>query len=99
MSIERSTASEATGSPTSRLWSRASRASATSSGVPGASSSGGSFAACENRPREVVERVLRAGLAQDYETVLGLMAPDGHLEWPYRPPGVPARLEARASLP
>ncbi|NUO97772.1 MAG: SnoaL-like domain-containing protein [Nonomuraea sp.] len=46
-------------------------------------------------PRQVVERVLQAGLAQDYETVIDLMAPDGHIEWPYRPAGVPARLEGR----
>jgi ketosteroid isomerase-like protein len=45
-----------------------------------------------------VERVLRAGLAQDYDTVIGLMAPDGYIEWPYRPAGVPARLQGREEI-
>jgi hypothetical protein len=25
-------------------------------------------------------------------------APDGYIEWPYRPPGVPARLRGRAEI-
>jgi ketosteroid isomerase-like protein len=48
--------------------------------------------------REVVERMLRAGRELDIETVVGLMAPDGHIEWPYRPPGVPMRLQGRAEI-
>jgi ketosteroid isomerase-like protein len=48
--------------------------------------------------REIVEEVLRAGLALDIETVVGLMAPDGYIEWPYRPPGVPARLQDRTEI-
>jgi len=27
-----------------------------------------------------------------------LMAPDGYIEWPYRPPGVPARLQGRTQI-
>ena len=48
--------------------------------------------------REIVERMLRAGREQDVETVVGLMAPDGYIEWPYRPPGLPARLQGRAEI-
>ncbi|MEW9528914.1 nuclear transport factor 2 family protein [Microbispora sp. NPDC049125] len=48
--------------------------------------------------REVVERMLQAGREMDVETFVGLMAPDGYLEWPYRPPGVPARLQGRAVI-
>ena len=48
--------------------------------------------------REVVERMLQAGREMDVETVVGLMAPDGYVEWPYRPPGVPARLQGRAEI-
>lgn len=48
--------------------------------------------------REVVERILRAGREADIETMVGLMAPDGYIEWPYRPPGVPARLQGRAEI-
>jgi ketosteroid isomerase-like protein len=49
-------------------------------------------------PREIVERLLRAGRQLDIETVVGLMAPDGYIEWPYRPPGVPARLQGRTEI-
>ena len=45
--------------------------------------------------REVVERVLRAGREADTETFVSLLAPDGYIEWPYRPDGVPERLEGR----
>ncbi|MFI6128330.1 nuclear transport factor 2 family protein [Micromonospora sp. NPDC051141] len=48
--------------------------------------------------REVVERILRAGREQDVETFVGLMAPDGYLEWPFRPPGVPGRVQGRAAI-
>jgi ketosteroid isomerase-like protein len=27
-----------------------------------------------------------------------MMAPDGYLEWPFRPPGVPARLQGRTEI-
>jgi ketosteroid isomerase-like protein len=48
--------------------------------------------------REIVERMLRAGREQDVETFVGLMAPEGYIEWPYRPAGVPARLQGRAEI-
>jgi ketosteroid isomerase-like protein len=48
--------------------------------------------------REIVERLLRAGRERDVETFVSLMADDGYLEWPYRPPGAPARLQGRAAL-
>lgn len=48
--------------------------------------------------REIVERMLRAGREQDTETFVGLMAPEGYIEWPYRPAGVPARLQGHAEI-
>ncbi len=48
--------------------------------------------------REVVEQVLRAGLAMDTDTFVGLIAPDGRIEWPYHPAGVPDRLEGRERI-
>jgi ketosteroid isomerase-like protein len=48
--------------------------------------------------REIVERMLRAGRERDTETFVGLMAPEGYIEWPYRPAGVPARLQGRAEI-
>jgi ketosteroid isomerase-like protein len=48
--------------------------------------------------REIVGQVLRAGREMDVETFVGLMAPDAYVEWPYRPPGVPARLQGRAEI-
>ncbi|MFG3556216.1 nuclear transport factor 2 family protein [Micromonospora sp. NPDC047557] len=48
--------------------------------------------------RDVVERVLRASRDLDVETFVGLMAPDGYIEWPYRPPGVPAQVRGRAEI-
>ncbi|MEA5367363.1 nuclear transport factor 2 family protein [Amycolatopsis sp., V23-08] len=48
--------------------------------------------------REVAEQVLRAGLAMDTDTFVGLIAPDGYVEWPYRPAGVPDRLEGREQI-
>jgi ketosteroid isomerase-like protein len=48
--------------------------------------------------REIVEQVLRAGRELDFDTFAGLMAPDGYIEWPYRPVGVPARLQGRAEI-
>lgn len=48
--------------------------------------------------REIVEQVLRAGRELDVEAFVGLMAPDGYIEWPYRPPGSPARLQGRAEI-
>jgi ketosteroid isomerase-like protein len=48
--------------------------------------------------REIVGRLLRAGREMDAETFVGLMAPDGYIEWPYRPPGVPARVQGRTDI-
>jgi len=48
--------------------------------------------------REVVEKVLRAGRELDFETLLELMAPDGYIEWPYRPADVPGRLQGRSEI-
>jgi ketosteroid isomerase-like protein len=48
--------------------------------------------------REVVEQVLRAGREMDTETFVGLFAEDGYVEWPYRPAGVPGRVEGREQL-
>ncbi|SBT41391.1 nuclear transport factor 2 family protein [Micromonospora auratinigra] len=48
--------------------------------------------------REVVTELLRAGRDADIDTFVALMAPDGYLEWPYRPPGVPERIQGRAAI-
>jgi ketosteroid isomerase-like protein len=48
--------------------------------------------------REVVEELMRAGRDGDVDTFVRLMAPDGYLEWPFRPAGVPARLQGHAEI-
>ncbi|GAA0274944.1 nuclear transport factor 2 family protein [Cryptosporangium japonicum] len=48
--------------------------------------------------REVVEKMLQVGRELDIDAFVDLMAPDGHLEWPFRPPGAPARLRGRAEI-
>ncbi|MEU8209541.1 nuclear transport factor 2 family protein [Micromonospora sp. NPDC049044] len=48
--------------------------------------------------RAVVEEILRAGREADIEAFVALMAPDGYLEWPYHPPGVPGRLRGRPEI-
>lgn len=48
--------------------------------------------------REVVEQVLRAGREQDTETFVSLIDPDGYIEWPYRPAGIPGRVEGREQV-
>jgi ketosteroid isomerase-like protein len=48
--------------------------------------------------REVVEQVLRAGLAMDTDAFVNLFAVDGYVEWPFRPAGVPGRVEGREQL-
>jgi ketosteroid isomerase-like protein len=48
--------------------------------------------------RGTVEKVLAAGLDTDVDAIADLMAPDGYMEWPYRPAGVPARLQGRAEI-
>ena len=49
-------------------------------------------------PREVVERIHRLVLDGDVEGQADLFAPDGVLEWPFAPAGVPARLEGREAI-
>jgi hypothetical protein len=48
--------------------------------------------------RDVVEQVLRAGREMDTETFVSLIAPDGYIEWPYRPPGIPGRVAGREQI-
>jgi uncharacterized protein len=48
--------------------------------------------------REVVEQVLRASREMDTETFVGLIAPDGYVEWPYLPAGLPSRVEGREGI-
>ena len=48
--------------------------------------------------RETVGQMLQAGRNLDIDTFVALMAPDGYIEWPYRPPGVPARLQGRTEI-
>jgi ketosteroid isomerase-like protein len=48
--------------------------------------------------REIVERVLRASREMDTDTFVGLIAPDGYVEWPYQLPGLPGRLEGREQI-
>ncbi|MGA5305713.1 nuclear transport factor 2 family protein [Nucisporomicrobium flavum] len=48
--------------------------------------------------REVVTRILQASLDQDIDGFVALLAPDAHLEWPYRPPGAPAGLRGRTEI-
>ncbi len=49
-------------------------------------------------PREVVERIHRLVLDGDVEGQADLFAPDGVLEWPFAPAGVPTRLEGRQAI-
>lgn len=48
--------------------------------------------------REVVEQVLRVSREMDTEAFVSLFAPDGYVEWPYRPAGVPARVAGREQI-
>ena len=48
--------------------------------------------------REVLDQVLRASREQDTEAFVSLFAPDAYVEWPYRPAGVPGRVEGRDQL-
>jgi ketosteroid isomerase-like protein len=51
-----------------------------------------------SQARQVVERLLEVGLRQDMDAVVDLMAPDGTLEWPFRPAGIPDRLNGREEI-
>lgn len=46
-------------------------------------------------PREVVERVHRLTLDDDISAQADLYAPNGILEWPFAPLGVPRRMQGR----
>lgn len=48
--------------------------------------------------REVVEQLLRASREQDTEAFVNLFAADGYVEWPYRPEGIPDRVEGRDQI-
>lgn len=50
------------------------------------------------KSREIVEQILRASREQDTETFVNLFAPDGYIEWPYRPAGIPGRVEGRDQI-
>jgi uncharacterized protein len=49
-------------------------------------------------PRELVERVHRLAAAYDLRGQAELYAPDGVLEWPFAPTGVPHRIEGRERI-
>ncbi|WP_327036148.1 nuclear transport factor 2 family protein [Micromonospora ureilytica] len=48
--------------------------------------------------REVAEQILHASREQDTERFVNLLAPDCRIEWPYRPAGVPHRVEGRNQI-
>src|SRR5690348_15366872 len=48
--------------------------------------------------REIVEKLLRVGREVDIDGLVSLMAPDGYIEWPFRPAGVPAKLQGREEI-
>lgn len=48
--------------------------------------------------REIVEQILHAGLAGEADAMAALMAPDGWIEWPFRPDGAPAQVRGRAAI-
>jgi len=48
--------------------------------------------------RQVVENMLEVGRTMDVDAFVELMSPDGYIEWPYRPPGVPARIQGREEV-
>jgi ketosteroid isomerase-like protein len=49
-------------------------------------------------PREVFERFVRTGMERDMRAQAELYAPDGVLEWPFAPDGVPTRIEGRDEI-
>jgi len=48
--------------------------------------------------REIVEQVLLAGRRTDIDGLVNLMAPDGCIEWPFRPAGIPGKLQGREEI-
>jgi uncharacterized protein len=51
-----------------------------------------------SRTRDVFERMRRALGSNDREAFAGMMAVDGVIEWPFRGPGAPHRLEGRQAI-
>jgi len=49
-------------------------------------------------PRQVVENALQFVLDYDLNGYLGLFAPDGVLEFPFAPPGVPSRMKGHDQI-
>jgi uncharacterized protein len=49
-------------------------------------------------PREVIERIHRMAMDYDLRGQADLYAPDGVLEWPFAPDGVPRRLRGREEI-
>jgi ketosteroid isomerase-like protein len=50
------------------------------------------------KPQELISHALSVLLAQDMASFAGLWAADGVLEFPFAPPGYPARMEGRAAV-
>ena len=51
-----------------------------------------------SRTRDVYERMRRALGSNDREAFAGMMAADAVIEWPFRGPGAPYRLEGREAI-
>jgi uncharacterized protein len=67
-------------------------------GTPTSVTVDGTRAAVAADPRELVERVHRLAAAYDLRGQADLYAPDGVLEWPFAPAGVPRRTEGRERI-
>jgi len=67
-------------------------------GAPTSVTTNGTRAAVAADPREMVERVHRLAAAYDLRGQADLYAPDGVLEWPFAPAGVPHRIEGRERI-
>lgn len=67
-------------------------------GTPTSVTANGTRAAVAADPRELVERVHRLAAAYDLRGQADLYAPDGVLEWPFAPVGVPHRIEGRERI-
>jgi hypothetical protein len=52
----------------------------------------------EASPHRVVEEALKSALDYDLNGYLDLFAPDGTLEFPFAPPGVPVRMKGRDQI-
>lgn len=67
-------------------------------GTPTSVTANRTRAAAAADPRELVERVHRLAAAYDLRGQADLYAPDGVLEWPFAPAGVPRRIEGRERI-